>query len=165
MCVVIAFYFAPTEIFDDHGYAWFARIFAGIFVVYQQIILIDVAYSWNDYLVEMSGGIENEDKSGLVILVIISSCCILGSISLIGILFWQFNGCSETEGIIAITITLSITATLIQLFATDTGSLITSSIIICYTTYLCYSAVSLYPYPRCNPTISTHYQTITEVCL
>ena len=37
--------------FDTHGYVWFARVGAFVFIVMQQIILIDTAYTLNHKLV------------------------------------------------------------------------------------------------------------------
>lgn len=42
------FYYSPSHVFDDHGYAWLARILAFFYIILQQIILIDFAYTWND---------------------------------------------------------------------------------------------------------------------
>lgn len=40
--------FLPSNVFDEHGYLQIARIGGAVFVVLQQIILIDIAYNWND---------------------------------------------------------------------------------------------------------------------
>jgi hypothetical protein len=44
--------FIPSSPLFSGFYLWLARLGAGVFVVMQQIILIDVAYNWNDSWVE-----------------------------------------------------------------------------------------------------------------
>lgn len=157
--LLVGFYFVKASVFDTNGYAWFARIVAGVFVVFQQIIILDAAYIWNERWVNTS-----EEGSSLWLggLLICSILCLGGSVSVIGILYWQFGGCPETIAIITIVLVLGVIATLIQLFGSSQGSLLTSAFIVAYTTFLCYSSVSLNPYSSCNPTIATSYQTLTE---
>lgn len=157
--LLVAFYFVKASVFDTNGYAWYARIIAGIFVIFQQIIILDAAYIWNDRWVNATG-----DGSSLWLggLLVISLTLIGGSLGVIGILFWQFGNCPETIAIISIVLALGLISTLIQLFASSQGSLLTSAFIVSYTTFLCYSSVSLNPWPHCNPTIASSYQTLTE---
>lgn len=42
------------------------------------------------------------------------------------------------------------------------GSLLVSSVVVLYSTYLCYAALSLNPSTECNPTLSTKYQDLTK---
>lgn len=160
--VLIGFFYAPARMFDDRGYAWFARIAAAIFVVLQQIILIDLAYSWNELWVEYSGGREENNK-WLIGLIVVSLFLYAAAFTVIGLLYWQFSGCPENDAIISLTLILVIAVTIFQLYVSDEGNLLTSSIIAAYATYLCYAAVSLNPDSECNPLIATSYQTLTEV--
>lgn len=160
---IIGFFFLPATIFDDHGYAWFARIAAALFVVYQQIILIDASYVWNTLWVEYSGGDSESLSLWLMGLITISFFLFAGSISAIGVMFWQFTGCAENNAIISLTLCLCTVATLIQVFLSTNGTLLTSAFVTAYCTFLCYSAVSLNPDPTCNPTIATSYQILTEI--
>eukprot|EP01041_Mallomonas_annulata_P010380 gene10380-21653_t len=149
--LLVGFYFIKASVFDDNGYAWFARILAAIFVLYQQVILIDCAYSWNERWVEYGG-----DSDGYLWLggLVVASCLLFGgSFSAIGIFYWQFQGCVENEIIISLTLCLCIVATLFQLFISQTGSLLTSAIVTAYATFICYSSISLNPNATCNPTI------------
>ena len=41
----VGFFFASGDVFGTGGYAWFARIGGFFFLIYQQIILVDFAYS------------------------------------------------------------------------------------------------------------------------
>jgi hypothetical protein len=159
--LVLAFFFAPGNVFDTNGYAWFARIAAFAFIILQQVILLDVAYSWNESWVKYS------EESGTHIwmagIIGISSVLFAGSLTVIGLLYWQFSGCPENEAIISLTLILGCAATVFQLFLPGSGSLLTSAVMFSYAVFLCYSAVILNPNADCNPTISTSYQTVTEV--
>jgi len=68
----------------------------------------------------------------------------------IGFLFHYFGGCSDNEAFLTITLVLSLFSTCVQLTG-DEGSLLTSAIMTCYSTYLAYSAVSNNPNETCNP--------------
>ena len=142
--------------FDDRGYAWFARIAGALFVVLQQVILLDVAYTINDMWLE---------AERLVQLLVASIFLLASSLTVIGLLFWQFSGpgCSNNEAILSITLILVVAVTIFQVFVSEEGNLLVSAFMAAYATYLAYSAVALNPDLDCNPTISTSYQTISEV--
>ena len=78
-------------------------------------------------------------------------------------MFWQFSGCTDSTVIISLTLCLSVLATILQLFASEVGSVLTSGIVTSYATYVCYSAVTLNPDSACNPTLQTGYQTLSTV--
>ena len=44
--LVVASVFISNEVFDTSGYVWPARIGAFIFLIMQQLVLIDLAYRW-----------------------------------------------------------------------------------------------------------------------
>lgn len=159
--LIVAFYFTPGDVFDTNGYAWFARLAGAAFIVLQQVILLDMAYSWNETWVSYS----NEAASNFWLGGLMAVSCVIfcASISVIGVLYWQFSGCPENEAIISLTLVLGTGATLFQLFTPGQGSLLTSAIMFAYATFLCYSAVVLNPDHGCNPTLATSYQTVTEV--
>lgn len=163
-CVVIGFYFAKSEVFDLQGYAWFARITGFFYLILQQIILLDVAYSWNEKWVAYSTEDGEKGQIWLVGLLFFSAVLFIGSFVFFGLMYWQFDGCNDNTAIISITLCTAVVATLIQVFFTDEGSILISAIMTAYATYVCYSAVSLNPNQSCNPTIATSYQDISTVC-
>jgi serine incorporator 1/3 len=74
----------------------------------------------------------------------------------IGILYKYFvdsdGGCAENTWVISLTLLAIIGMTAIQLSSSDgEGSLLTSSVMSLYATYLCFSIVSHNPNGRCNP--------------
>ena len=163
--LVVLFYFLQAEIFDLNGYAWYARIAAFFYLMIQQVILLDFAYTWNDKWVKHS---EEAGEGGcgnlwLIFLLVVSVILILFSCAVIGIMFWQFGKCSDSLVILSLTVILCVLSCVQQIFFSDEGSIMTSAIIVSYATYVCYSAVTLNPNTTCNPTISTGYQTVSQV--
>lgn len=146
----------PNEpLFVPH-YRNIAIIGAIIFICIEQIILLDMAYNWNESWVEKSNkadaeeGYEGAGKKWLI--AILMSCCILflGSIIAIGFMFHYFQGCDTNIIFISITLVLIALVTIIQLTGEE-GSLLASAVIASWATYLCYSAVSKNPNGQCNP--------------
>ena len=151
--LVLATCFIPNAPLFSEIYLNIARIGGVFFVVIQQVIILDLAYNWNESWVEKSNSAETEQDGKRWLAAILVSCAMLFTTTLVGIglLFWGFGGCASNEAFIAITLILSIVLTLLQLFASDEGSLLSSAVICVYGTYLCYTAVALNPNEACNP--------------
>jgi hypothetical protein len=133
---------------------------AFLFVIYQQVILISFAYDWNASWVSKS---EASDNYAWLYALVATSCALFaGSITVLGFLFDYFYGCAENDAVLIITVILGVFAVILQLFVSETGSLLVSGVVCAYCTYLCYSAVTLNPSNVCNPTLSTRYQNITQ---
>lgn len=162
LALVIGFFFGTSESFGLGGYAWFARITGFFFLILQQIILLDVAYSWNERWLAYAGGPDGEkNRDWLVGIIVISLILFAGSYAVIGVMFWQYEQCEDSTIIIGLTLALTVTMTLIQLFFSDEGSILTSAIMTAYATYVCYSAVTLNPSAACNYALDTGYQTLS----
>lgn len=160
--MLIGFGFMDSKTFDANGYAWFARIAGFFFVILQQIILLDIAYVWNERWVAFAT--RDEESGNLYLYGLLFFSAALYSMAFIGMvmMFIHFD-CKDTSVIISLTLVLTIIASFIQIFATDHGSLLTSAIMTAYATYICFSAVSLYPDDECNPTIGDDSQVVTQV--
>lgn len=165
IALVITTMFLPSEIFD-HGYLQFARVASTIFIVLQQIILIDIAYSWNDAWVANADEADKEeaDSGGIWLnaLIGISVGIFLASYTALGFLFHYFGGCSTNDTFLWLTLLLTLAAAGIQLSG-DEGSLLTTAIMTAYAVYLAYSAVSSNPDDTCNPMLGQ--ANVLEVCL
>ena len=156
--VLIGFFYTTST--DMLNYAWFARFSAFLFLIYQQIILIDFAYNWNQSWVAKSEAADN--YSWLYALLGTSFLFFSGSIVVIGFMFKYFYGCSENDAILIITVVLSVFSVALQVFVSETGSLLVSSVVCAYATYLCYASVTLNPANTCNPTLATNYQSVAQ---
>jgi len=132
-----------------------SRIGASVFVVYQQIILIDVAYCWNDAWVERANQADYQEVGSgtkwLAAVLLSSGILYTGSLAVITFLYRTFaTGCVTNSLFIAFTFILPLIATLVQLF-TKEGSLLTSAVVTAYATYLLFAALSKNPHVECNP--------------
>jgi hypothetical protein len=164
IALVIGFFFGSSSSFGLDGYAWFARITGFFFLILQQVILLDVAYSWNERWLAYAGGPDGEKNGNwLVGIIVISLLLFAGAYSAIGVMFWQYGHCQDSTVIIGLTLALTVVMTLIQLFFSDEGSILTSAIMTAYATYICYSAVTLNPSAECNYALDTGYQTLSTV--
>ncbi|RYH05925.1 hypothetical protein EON65_43530 [archaeon] len=136
-----------------------------MYLILQQVILLDLAYSWNERWVALATDNEEgvKSQSWLICLLVVSAVLFAGSITVIGLLYWQFKDCDENIVIITLTLALCTLATITQLFFSDEGSVLTSAILTAYCTYICYSAVILNPDQTCNPTLNSGYQTLSSV--
>lgn len=140
---------------------WFSGVFvhisrlgATLFIVIQQIILIDLAYNWNESWVGKADACDRlEWGSGAVWLrATIGVCCAFYLVAFVGIglLYHWFKGCGSNIAIITMTLLGIVAVTVLQLSGNE-GSLLTSSVISAYAVYLAYSAVSKNPIHECNP--------------
>ena len=122
----------------------------------------DIAYNWNEFWVARSEASSN--YSWLYALVITSLFLFAAAISVMGLLFWQFYkpDCTENDAVLILTVLLCTFVTMLQLFVSESGSLLVSAIVTAYCTYLCYSSLSLNPEAACNPTLSTRYQQASQ---
>jgi hypothetical protein len=152
--LVVGSMFTPSYVFDQHGFLNIARVGGAVFTVIQQIILIDLAYNFNDkFVANADEDDKNEPGSGdswLKALLAISAIIMLGAYTALGFLFHYFGGCSTNDTFLWLTLVLTLFATGVQLTG-DEGSLLTSAVMTGYATYLCYSAVSNNPNGECNP--------------
>lgn len=154
--LVIAFFFVEGHVFDLNGYAWFARILGFLYVCVQGVIVIDVAYSWNEKWVEYSNDL-NGGQVWLVGLLTVSFGTFAVSGVALGLMYNYFGGCTANDVILSITVVGSAVSTIVQVFFTeDNSSLLCSAIMTGYCTYLAYAAVTLNPDASCNPFLSGH---------
>mmetsp|Transcript_19832 Transcript_19832/g.41619 ORF Transcript_19832/g.41619 Transcript_19832/m.41619 type:complete len:470 (-) Transcript_19832:141-1550(-) len=133
-----------------------ARAGSIIFILFQQLVLIDIAFNWNENWVAKSDRAEVNEGHGKGrkwLFAILFSCGVLyiGSFVAIVLMYVYFGGCSTNEAFISITLVMTLLCTIIQLTTSDTGSLLTSAAITAYATYLCGLAISKNPNFECNP--------------
>lgn len=144
--------FTPNSVFDTNGYAWFARCGAGVFIILQQVILIDCAYQLNDYVVTLSNEDGDEGFSGrLQALLALSVLLFAAAFTCIVLLFVYFGACQISNAFTGTTLALLVVATAVQLFVSNEGNLLSSAVVACYAVFLNYSALSTSPSHTCNP--------------
>jgi len=146
--------FVPSDPLFSGFFLWTSRLGAAVFVIFQQIILIDVAYNVNDSFVERANEADQlAYGSGSGWLQAIIGVCVslyVASITGIGVMFAEYDGCTDNTWVISLSLIAIIGMTALQLSGTD-GSLLTSSVMSIYVVYLCFSIVSKNPKHECNP--------------
>ena len=131
------------------------RVGATFFMIFNQLIIIDMAFNVNENWVEMSEKADLDEGEGagkkwLGALLASSALFVLGSLAVIGVMYYYFTGCPTNNTFITITLISGILLIIIQLTGEE-ASLFTSSLIFAYSTFLCYSAVTKNPDGQCNP--------------
>jgi len=152
--LAVAMCFIPNEPLFSPIYLNLARVGGIIFVVIQQVIILDIAYNWNESWIEKSNQAETEKLQKRWLGAILASCGLLfaAMIAGIGLLFGFYGGCATNIAFISITLVFSIALTALQLTGEE-GSLLSSAVIATYGTYLCFTAVAKNPNESCNPSI------------
>ena len=150
--------FVPNEPLFMSVYLNIARVFSVLFILFQQIVFVDIAHNWNDGWVDKSNKAETEEigsgKKWLTAILVSAAFLFLTSVVGWGLLFYFFGGCGTNVAFISLTVILSVLVTVAQLTGNQ-GSLLASSLIAAYATMLCYSAVSKNPNAECNPQLKT----------
>jgi len=131
------------------------RVGAVLYILFNQLIILDLCYNLNESWVEKAEQAEIEEGvgEGRKWLGALLSLCLLLYIFCfvaIGLMYGYFSGCRENTAFITITLIMGILCTVVQLFGED-ASLFTSASIFTYATYLLYAAVSKNPNGNCNP--------------
>lgn len=149
-----AMIFVPSDPLFLSIYMQIARVGAAFFIIIQQIMLVNIAYNWNESWVMKAdkANSENEGSGKLWLTSILGACAILfiGSFTVIGFMYHHFQGCNINMAFISITLLLIIFTTALQLTGEE-SSLLTSGLVSAWTTYLALSAVSKNPNGDCNP--------------
>lgn len=111
----------PPQQFDDETYAYIARICGLVFIVLQQLILLDFAYTFNETIVQKSGmlgataravGVTDAGRAfksvWLLGLVALGIVCLGGFVGSMSVLFVYFGGegCDDNNAIISISLVL-----------------------------------------------------------
>ena len=152
--LVLASVFLYNGPLFDGIFLFVARFGAMAFIIIQQVILIDMAYNWNESWVEKADECDRLDwGSGKPWLrLIVASCAALYGCAFagIGLLYHFFSGCPENNAVITLTLIGIAAVTAVQLSGTE-GSLLTSAVLSTYAVYLAYSTVSKNPSAVCNP--------------
>jgi hypothetical protein len=139
------------------GYAWVARIGAYVFIVLQQIMLIDFAYVVNEGLLSLHDS-DKESNKWMVLLISLIVLCFGVALTGLVLEFVFFTGCGANDAFISLALIMMLAVTLLQLFVPNGGSdqqpLLTSGVVSVYVVYLTFVAVSSNPNELCNPMYS-----------
>jgi len=144
----------PNDPIISKIYFNIARVFGAIFVIFQELIILDLVKNWNESWVEKSNKAETEKGQMRWLGAILASCIffLVSSITSIELLFQLHGGCTTNITLILITLVLSVALTLLQLMGEE-GNLLSSSVICSYGIYLCFISISKNPDESCNSSV------------
>lgn len=147
--------FLPNDPLFDPILLNIFRIGAVSYIIFNQLIILDMAYNINESCVEKADKAELDEGEGagrkwLLILIGSSAIMFIASFVAIGLMFHYFSGCKSNTAFISITLIVGILSTVLQLMGVE-ASLFTSACIFAYSTFLCYTAVSKNTNGQCNP--------------
>ncbi|KAJ1445610.1 serine incorporator/TMS membrane protein [Pelagophyceae sp. CCMP2097] len=155
---LLAALFVPSEIIV--GYVWVARGGGAIFVVLQMVVIIDMAYAVNDWLVERSnadphatsecGGCGASLDDSLAFLLGLALFLFAAALVGVVLMFVFFPGCATTTAFVAMTLVLCAGVTTLQLTLAQDGNLLTSAAVTAYAVFVAYTAVSHNPNEECR---------------
>lgn len=135
------------------GYMQFARAVSVIFLAYQGMLMLIVAYVINNSLVKSvsaSGG--NAGSCAGITLIALFTILTIGNITWIVFQFIEFSGCGGNIAIMICTCVIgAIMYALVFLKTREDASMFTSSLVLTYCLYLQWSAMSSNQDPTCNP--------------
>mmetsp|Transcript_96915 Transcript_96915/g.221952 ORF Transcript_96915/g.221952 Transcript_96915/m.221952 type:complete len:462 (-) Transcript_96915:117-1502(-) len=146
--LMVACIFIPNYVFNLNFFAWVARLCGFAYIVVQQLVLIDLAYHYND---KFYNGEPLLGVPGWVYLIVWS---ILGfGLAITGwVLMYIYWECGVAVAFITVTVVGSLILLVVQLAVeSEQGTLFTTATVTCYATYLLYSALSAVPSTSCNP--------------
>jgi hypothetical protein len=154
-----------TIFVDNHAmaaYRDFARVASFFFLVMQILLLIDFGYRANEYLIELDERSEAEGWCTWKLAILSGAFFMYAASIAMWVLesnFFGKDGCASQQALIAITIIITISLSIVSCSRiAPHGTLLTSSIVTAYASYLCYSALASQPNPgpgeagaHCNP--------------
>lgn len=160
--------FIPNDPLFLQIYMQTARIGGSFFLVFQQLVLIDMAYNINEGLVSKADEEERVEpgsgKKWLGLILAICGVLYIGSMVVIGFLFHFFKGsdCSENTAFLSVTIVMSVILTIVQLSGEE-ASLLTSAFIVSYGVYCAFASLTKNPNEECNPSIRNDNESLDIV--
>jgi len=120
------------------------RVGATFFIIFNQLIVLDLAYNVNESWVAKADKAELDEGEGagkkwLGLLLFSCALLFLSALVAIGVMYYFFTGCASNTAFITITLILGVVSTGIQLSGEE-ASLFTSACVFAYSTYLLYTA-------------------------
>eukprot|EP00850_Spirogloea_muscicola_P006134 SM000029S10429 [mRNA] locus=s29:39204:41673:- [translate_table: standard] len=131
----------PTGLIGAYGEV--ARFGSGLFLLVQVVILLDFTYSWN------AAWVAKDEQKWYMALLAVSTVCYTAALAIVILLFNWFSpaghDCDLNVFYLTFTLFLCGAFSVVSLHPQVNGSLLPSSVITLYCTYLAYSALSSEP--------------------
>lgn len=130
-----------------------------LFLLFQIVMLIDLAYSWNeawrDRDDELAGGWRW--RAGLLLAACGLYAASLGGLALM-LQYLSAEGCAFNTALLACTLVSCVGLSALSVSpAAEHGALLTSAVVCAYAAFLAYSALSSVPSAACNPLLAESF--------
>jgi len=127
------------------------------------------SYGWNETWLKYDEASESESCCGWKLAIIVSAAALfIGSIGTWVFLYLTFghDGCPTQQTLISLTLIITIVLTIISCTKiAPHGTLLTSMVVTCYATYLCYSALASHPDEQCNPYANRNINSVPDTLI
>lgn len=151
MGILILSLWIPNDPFFT-GYLELSLWVSFAFLCFQAILMLEVAYRFNDVLIS---NVNNEEGAAMscsgIILIGLTLSLFVGNVIWIWIMFDTFSGCIFNVWQMCFTTVMGVLMYALVLVRTrDDASIFTSSLVLTYNLYLQWSALSSKPKEECN---------------
>ena len=150
--VFVICFLIPNDFFVV--FAWLSVVLSCLFLIGQQIVLLEFAYSWSDSWSTKGDDGDNKFYVGLLVCTVVMN---LASLTFIGLMYHWFAAdtvCQLSQAMVTITLIAGIVFTALSIYS-PTGSVLPSATVFLYTTWTCFSALTSSPPGQCNSMSST----------
>ena len=142
--LVVGTAFIPNEPVFRPIFVNIFRVGATLYMIYNQLIILDICFNWNESCVEKADRADIEEEPGagkkwLGLLLATSATLYIVCFVAIVLMYVYFGGCSTNIAFITITLVMGLVSTGVQLTGEE-ASLFTSASIFTYSTYLLFTA-------------------------
>lgn len=158
----ILFFFIPNSFFE--GYSDFSKFIGALFLLFQIIMIVDLAYMWGESWIEKYSDGERLYSILLIGFTIICDVLVILINSYMFVWFSPDSGCSLTIFLIVFNLILIIIMNILTLSGlVENGSLLTCGAYCLYITYILWSGMSSNPDGECNDLIYNSNTMIFEI--
>ena len=162
-------FFIPEGFFKYYGYI--AKGSSLIFIVFQILMLVDIAYAWNDKWLGIYDSTEEgsgTERTWIIIMIIFTILLMGGGLGMSIMMYMKFDDRGGDLALISMCIGIAVIYTILSLsYLVENGSIFTCSIIFLFTTFLTWSALLSEPCDgggRCREK-NTNADTLTQVLI
>lgn len=128
-------------------YAWFCVVVSVLYLIGQLIILLEFSYAWSDAWAKRE---EQRFAIGLAICTLVMFVASIVVVAYLYVWFGNSSACQYGQAFITITLLAGVVYTALSIYV-EHGSILPSAVVLVYTVFNCYSALSSgIPAGECN---------------
>jgi hypothetical protein len=155
--IYICTLFIPNSFFKGYGY--FAMVAGFLYLLYQMILLIDLAYAWNKKWIGAYDKSEQAESSATTCwaIIIITSTVIfdVGALIVCILLFYYFNSTGWHIAETTLTLAFALAYTVITVTPiVEGGSIFTCSLFFLFSSYMCATIILSDPYSTASEALT-----------